>query len=584
MTGWDLIRIHPRMRLVRVITIAVAVVTALAVAPARVEAASVGEIHTGDAPDPSVLYAGGVYYTYTTNRDGVHIPVYTSTDLANWTFAGDAMPGHATWSDGHDIWAPAVAFIGGRYVLYYALPHQGTGRHCISVATSNSPLGPFVDATVGPFVCLLDQGGSIDPSVYFDGAGGVHLLFKSEGIYGAQPTRLWSQQLAADGLAVMGAPVAILTTERDWEQPIIENPSMVAYNGRIFLFYSTGDWDSPDYAVGYAVCDSVSGPCRRPLDRPLLSSFDDEVGPGGPSVFVDDRRRLMMAYHGWRGGVGYSSNGYRALAIRLVSAAGDVLTVEGAPARGNDLRPSFTSEIAATSTGRGYMLSATSGAVASFGDARFAGSTANLVLNQPVMGLAFTPDDRGYWLAALDGGIFCFGNAAFYGSLGGIRLNQPVTAMASTTSGRGYWLIAQDGGVFTFGDAPFFGSLGGIALNQPIVGMTPTASGQGYWLVAADGGVFAFGDAAFYGSTGGIRLMSPITAITATQGGRGYWMIASDGGVFSFGDAEFLGSAVGLRRGETTGIAAAPGRRGYWVSTASGSVIAFGPIPHLGDT
>ena len=64
-----------------------------------------------------------------------------------------------------------------------------------------------------------------------------------------------------------------------------------------------------------------------------------------------------------------------------------------------------------------------------------------------------TVDDRGYWLVAYDGGIFTFGDAKFHGSTGNMHLNQPVLGMERTVSGQGYWLFARDGGVFTFGDA-----------------------------------------------------------------------------------------------------------------------------------
>jgi hypothetical protein len=77
----------------------------------------------------------------------------------------------------------------------------------------------------------------------------------------------------------------------------------------------------------------------------------------------------------------------------------------------------------------------------------------------------------GYWLVASDGGIFAFGDAPFSGSTGDLRLAQPIVGMAATPSGNGYWLVASDGGVFAFGDAGFFGSTGAMALNKPIVGM-----------------------------------------------------------------------------------------------------------------
>jgi hypothetical protein len=76
-----------------------------------------------------------------------------------------------------------------------------------------------------------------------------------------------------------------------------------------------------------------------------------------------------------------------------------------------------------------------------------------------------------YWLVASDGGIFSFGGAQFYGSTGNIVLNKPIVGMAATKDGGGYWMVASDGGIFSFGDAQFYGSTGNITLNKPIVGM-----------------------------------------------------------------------------------------------------------------
>ena len=86
---------------------------------------------------------------------------------------------------------------------------------------------------------------------------------------------------------------------------------------------------------------------------------------------------------------------------------------------------------------------------------------------------------------ASDGGIFAYGDAGFHGSTGNIHLNQPIVGMAPTPTGNGYWLVASDGGIFAYGDAHFYGSMGGSHLNQPIVGMgADPATGNGYWLVA----------------------------------------------------------------------------------------------------
>ena len=200
-----------------------------------------------------------------------------------------------------------------------------------------------------------------------------------------------------------------------------------------------------------------------------------------------------------------------------------------------------------TLPGGGYWFVASDGGIFSFGDAKFFGSTGNLHLNRPIVGMAPTPTGAGYWFVASDGGVFSFGDAKFFGSTGNLHLNQPIVGMAPTPTGAGYWFVASDGGIFSFGDAKFFGSTGNLHLNQPIVGMAPTPTGAGYWFVASDGGVFSFGDAKFFGSTGALHLNQPIVGMAPTPTGAGYWFVASDGGIFSFGDAKFLGSTGNLR-------------------------------------
>jgi ribosomal protein L24E len=233
----------------------------------------------------------------------------------------------------------------------------------------------------------------------------------------------------------------------------------------------------------------------------------------------------------------------------------------------------------------GYALVASDGGIFAFGGAEFAGSTGNIKLNQPIVGMASTPSGRGYWMVATDGGIFSFGDAKFFGSTGNIKLNRPIVGMAATPTGRGYWLVASDGGVFSFGDAKFFGSTGAIKLNKPIVGMASTPSGQGYWMVATDGGIFAFGDAKFLGSTGAMTLNKPIVAMATTDTGKGYWLVASDGGVFSFGDAKFLGSTGDIKLNQPiVGMTATGTGGGYWMVATDGGIFTFGDAKFLGST
>jgi hypothetical protein len=231
-----------------------------------------------------------------------------------------------------------------------------------------------------------------------------------------------------------------------------------------------------------------------------------------------------------------------------------------------------------------YWLVASDGGVFAFGGAPFYGSTGNIHLNQPIVGMAGDTNSAGYWMVASDGGVFAFGNAAFRGSMGNQHLNQPIVGMAATPDGGGYWMVASDGGIFSFGDATFHGSMGNQHLNQPIVGMAATADGGGYWLVASDGGIFSFGDATFYGSTGGIHLNRPIVGMTASPSGHGYWFTASDGGVFAFGDAQFHGSLGNVPQGRPiVAITSSADGGGYWFANNNGAVTAFGNATYWGS-
>ena len=97
-------------------------------------------------------------------------------------------------------------------------------------------------------------------------------MWKSEGDPAGRPTRLWSKVLAPDGLsfAASTSPTMLLETADAWEGHVIENPSMVRYDGAYWLLYSGNDWASPDYGMGVARCNTPIGPCYRTLGSPLV--------------------------------------------------------------------------------------------------------------------------------------------------------------------------------------------------------------------------------------------------------------------------------------------------------------------------
>jgi beta-xylosidase len=275
-------------------------------------------IYSGDFADPYVLRVGDTFYAYATNTTDANLPVIVAGTTPGARYVGDAFPALPSWSEPGHVWAPAVLALDDGYVLYYSTRVAGTTTQCISRATAATPTGPFVDDSTGPMVCQRDLGGSIDPSVVTDGDGADWLLFKNDGNCCGLPTAIWSQRLGADGLAVVGEPTKLLTAGDGWEGGLIEGPSMVRHDGKYLLFYSANAWDSEDYGIGYAVCDSVTGPCtKQTVDGPWMGSTTFARGPGGQEFFsaLGD---VWMVYHGWARGSAGKEGAERRLYVDIV--------------------------------------------------------------------------------------------------------------------------------------------------------------------------------------------------------------------------------------------------------------------------
>ena len=243
----------------------------------------------------------------------------------------------------------------------------------------------------------------------------------------------------------------------------------------------------------------------------------------------------------------------------------------------------------------GYWLVGSDGGIFTFGSAQFYGSTGNITLQRPVVGISPTANKAGYWLVASDGGVFAFGNAGYYGSIPGAglapagsglphSLNAPIVGMVPSSDGGGYFMVASDGGVFAFGDARFEGSCPGMGgCSGAAVAVVPDASGNGYWLITQTGNVYAFGDAPFYGAPG--TLSAPVTSAVRTADGGGYWVLLANGAVYAYGDAVGLGGPLGTVGGfdPASAIFSDADGGGYWVASAAGAVFAYGDAPNDGS-
>jgi Glycosyl hydrolases family 43 len=288
-----------------------------------------GLVYPFDFPDPDVIVVGQTYYAYATNSVAGNIQIIDSSDLVHWTAVGNALPALPAWATPDDTWAPSVAEVNGQFLMYYAVDVAISGTECISVATSSSPQGPFVDSSTGPLECQTSLGGSIDPSTFTSFNGLPYLVWKSND---ANPSKLWAEQLdaAGTGFAPGTTPSLLLSADQGWEGGVIEAPDMVPTDGRYFLFYSGNDWNSANYAVGVAICSGPLGPCGDVTASPILSSGPGVAGPGGESVFTDTSGSYWIAFHAWvPGAVGFPNS--RDLYIRQLDLSGAVPAVGGPP-------------------------------------------------------------------------------------------------------------------------------------------------------------------------------------------------------------------------------------------------------------
>lgn len=297
-------------------------------------------VYPDDFPDPYILVTEDAYYGYaTTNGSTTNIRVIRSEDLVNWEYLGDALPALPEWSmlQSGFTWAPGVVEIEDQFLMYYVARDEDFDRQCIGLAVSDDPAGPFRDPNDEAFICQNQMGGSIDAHPFKDDDGKLYLLWKNDGNCCAMEVALWIQELSPDGMSLIGEPVKLIRMDQPWERPLIENPAMVKHNDKYYLFYSANWWESHQYAISYAVCETVTGPCEKPLEGPWFDYEAPVMGPGGQTFFTDTEGNLWMAYHAWTGAdVGYSSGGERSLHIDLVTFNGDAPVTNG---------PSYTPQL-----------------------------------------------------------------------------------------------------------------------------------------------------------------------------------------------------------------------------------------------
>lgn len=294
--------------------------------------------YTG-AHDPGIIRdERGVYTLVSTNN---LLTLSQSTDMLNWNNVGSVLRAVPTWMSSvysgiENIWAPHLAYMNGKYWLYY----------CGSVFGKNTSLiGAFSNPTLdvkSPNYKWTDIGeiwrsttsnnyNAIDPELLVDAQGKAWLSFGS----------FWQgmRMIAIDpstGKPLSSDKTLYSTASRGGGA--IEGPSTLYRDGYYYLFTS---WDkccdgaASTYRTMMGRSTTPTGPYKDKSGKDLMSSGGTQMiaayghlyGPGGGSPFVDGRRTFYALHY-------YGANNWNYLSLRSLIFDSDKWAEFGQPFMG----------------------------------------------------------------------------------------------------------------------------------------------------------------------------------------------------------------------------------------------------------
>lgn len=206
--------------------------------------------------DPSAhVWKDGKIYIYGSNDESpdyycspVH-HVLSSADLLKWEFTPDVFaskgPKDQVPYNDDVLFAPDCQYKNGTYYLYYCQP----SKLAEGVATSKSPLGPFVNGKA------IDTKGiqEIDPCVFIDDDGQAYYIW---GQFTAKMAKLKPNMTEIDLSTVKDS----IVTEK--EHYFHEGGYMVKRNGIYYFIYASMARANMPTCIGYATSKSPMGPFK----------------------------------------------------------------------------------------------------------------------------------------------------------------------------------------------------------------------------------------------------------------------------------------------------------------------------------
>jgi xylan 1,4-beta-xylosidase len=229
-------------------------------------------ILAGFYPDPSICRAGNDYYLVnSTFAYYPGLPIFHSTDLANWEQIGFAMdrPEQLNLDGTHvsgGLFAPTIRFYKGTF--YITCTNTSHGGNFI--ITAKNPKGPWSNPVFLPNVK------DIDPSLFFDDNGKVYIVYNSYApdnkpeYDGHRTIRMYEVDLTTG--QTKGEETTLVNGGSDLSQkPVwIEGPHIFKYNKTYYLMCAEGGTGYNHSEVIFR-SKKVEGPYEPYAGNPILT-------------------------------------------------------------------------------------------------------------------------------------------------------------------------------------------------------------------------------------------------------------------------------------------------------------------------
>ena len=241
-------------------------------------------IISGFNPDPSICKVGNDFYLVTSSFEYFPgVPVYHSTDLANWKMIGNVLDRPSQLNlDGVEssagIYAPCIRYNKGVFYMVTTLIGKGGGDF---ICTATNPAGPWSEPH------FIKGAPGIDPDLFFDDDGKVYMsgtLKPAVQLWSAH-NQIWTQEIDLQKWVLVGER-HITSDAGDFftaENPLkstnvnylnsIEGPHIYKKDG---MYYSTFSLGGTGHNHAFAIFRSknIYGPYEMNPANPILTHRD----------------------------------------------------------------------------------------------------------------------------------------------------------------------------------------------------------------------------------------------------------------------------------------------------------------------